>query len=172
MFNENQAKRWAAEHYKNIVIDDNVVKVIAKYCKENEPKINLALRNNKVNDEIMNEIKVLDEFLRKQYLNVPIVVFRLVNFNPFKDNNVFTEKGFMSTSLVNSDAINCIHNYAYRLRIYLPSGTRGFYVNFISCREDEYEFLLPRETTIHYLKDYLAKDGKHEFECYLDMKKL
>lgn len=165
-FNKKQAEKWAVKNYKSIEIPENVMTVIAEYCKENEPIVNHKLRINLVTDEVMGKIQILDEFLDSYSIDQSIVVFRLINFNPFLEGNKYTEKGFMSTSLVNGD-INVIHNHEYRLKIHLSKGTKGFYVDYISCREGEYEFLLPRKTTITYINDYLTKDNRHEIECYV-----
>jgi len=166
VFDKIKAKKWTDEKYKDADIDNETKKTIAKYCKENEPAVNSALRNGEINNQVAYEIKVLDKFLERYLLDENIVVFRLLNFNPFNDSKKFTEKGFMSTSLVNG-YINSIHRHKYRLKIYLPRGAKGFYVNFISCRDGEYEILLPRNVTICYINDYIADDGKHEIECYV-----
>lgn len=168
-FNDKEAKEWAYRRYKDIHIDKNVEEAIYNYCKQDEPRANYVLRNNEKDNEIMKEIKLLNEFLTKYSLNENIVVFRLLNFNPFENGISFTEKGFMSTSLVKKDIL-LSHETDYRLKIYLPEGTKGFYVNFISSRIDEQEFLLPKEVTINYLNEYKSGD-KLEIECYVSVEK-
>lgn len=168
-FKEKEAKEWAYKRYKNVHIDKDVQEVIYKYCKQDEPRANYVLRNNEKDNEIMKEVKLLDEFLTKYSLNENIVVFRLLNFNPFENGISFTEKGFMSTSLIKKDIL-LSHETDYRLKIYLPEGTKGFYVNFISSREDEQEFLLPKGVTINYSNEYRSVD-KLEIECYVSVEK-
>ena len=109
-FREEQAKGWAKEHYRNIVVEENVRRIIATYCKEDNPELNIELRANDTANKLTREIQILNNFLLNNTVQDDIVVYRLVDFNPFKNSKKFGEKGFMSTSLVNGD-INFIHNH-------------------------------------------------------------
>lgn len=164
-FTEESAKEWANTHYKlaSESLSDIGKKIISKYCKDNEPVINKVLRSGNLSMN-MKEINFLDSLVSIKKLPTNIIVYRIISVNIFSCKNTYTEEGYMSTSLVNGD-INHIHRGDYRLKIYLPQKIGGFYVDFISCRHGEYEFLLPRNKTLYKVKSYKAEDGKIEIIC-------
>ncbi|MEK5214655.1 MULTISPECIES: ADP-ribosyltransferase [Psychrobacillus] len=163
---EDEAEQWANQNYKNTEVNNEVMKTIATYCKEDTPTLNLVLRNETEATEINSgEIKSLDQFLQGHRVNENIIVYRTINFNPFKKKRKFIEKGYMSTSLLNNSPAH-VFNYKYRLKIYVPKGTNGFYVNFISCRPGEFEFLLKRNTTLHFIKESKI-ENLNLIECYI-----
>ncbi|MCC0666492.1 ADP-ribosyltransferase, partial [Clostridioides sp. ZZV15-6597] len=129
------------------IISDNFTKetkeVINHYCKQNKPEINRCLRDNKkINEKGNRYINILDKALSNQ-IGENIITYRKVKENPFKDKNIFLEKGYMSTSLIDGD-INQIHTGEYMLKILVPYHCQGFYVDYISSRQGEFEMLLKR----------------------------
>lgn len=167
-FNEVKAKEWAKHNYK-VTSDQLTTKeknAVEKYCKENCPTVNKLLRDSKGIIKNNDEIRILDGIIRKTNLIENIIVYRIVNKDLFINSNIYCEHGFMSTSLVNGD-INSIHRGDYRLKIFLPVNTFGFYANFISCREGEYEYILPRNTSLIKKNSYSTKDEKNEIECII-----
>ncbi len=126
---------------------DNYTKAaISRYCKENHPSINKYLRENKILNEEEKECRdILDNVLSNE-IGENIVVYRKMIGDPFK-GVFFTEKGYMSTSLIDGD-INQIHQGEFMLKILVPANCKGFYVDYISCRNGEYEMLLNRNITL------------------------
>lgn len=129
-------------------LDDNQKSIIHEYCKQNEPKINKELRTkNNLSAESLNVCDALDK-TTSQTINKKIIAYRIITIDPFSDkyigtDNIFTEKGFMSTSIVDGD-INSIHKGQYKLVILIAKSCSGFYVEHISNRRGEYELLLKR----------------------------
>lgn len=78
---------------------------------------------------------------------------------------VFTDKGFMSTSVVNKDGSSS-GKREFMMKITVPEGVKGAYVNEISTYKDEYEFLFDKGTSIvitgyddEYLLAEVIKNG-------------
>lgn len=108
-----------------------------------------------------------------------IVVYRLVNDvfikelirnNKLPDSIPTQEKGFMSTSLL-KDIVNVYSDGdsgLYLLKIYVPKGTVGVYVNTVTRRDEEEILLAPN----NYLRliEYPYYDESYSikiFECQL-----
>lgn len=114
------------------------------------------LRNGADKDRIMRQIDLLSSALADFDLQHNILVYRAEERNrkterELVDNNVFTLKGFTSTSIerrivdINTDCI--------QYQIEVPAGKgRGAYISGFSAFEKEYEFLIQRDTKVKVLR--------------------
>lgn len=148
-FSKDNVNEWIKKYKKESEeLPEYTKKVISHYCKEDQPQINRYLREGKgINDKkSLDYMESLDKVLSKK-IGENIIVYRNIKGNPFMDKLIFTEKGYMSTSLIDG-SISAIHNGKYMLKILVPSSCQGFYVNYISQRNGEYELLLKRNTKL------------------------
>lgn len=143
-FKEEEIKAWTKRYKeKSRTFSADTKDVVSQYCKQDKPKINESLRKGrKLSEQGLLHKEKLDHVLSEK-IGENIVVYRNLTFNPFIENGVFIEKGYMSTSLQDG-VISAVHNGKYMLKILVPSECRGFYVDYISCRHGEYEMLLAR----------------------------
>lgn len=143
-FSENNVDEWIKKYKKiSYELSKETKKVISHYCKEDKPRINIFLRNDKqLNINWERYKNILDKVLSGE-IGENIITYRKVKDNPFQNTNTFLEKGYMSTSLIDGD-INQIHTGEYMLKLLVPFKCEGFYVDYISCRYGEYEMLLKR----------------------------
>ncbi|MBV4426091.1 ADP-ribosyltransferase [Clostridium tyrobutyricum] len=138
-------------------------KVISYYCKEDQPQINRHLREGKeLNEQQLKYMEALDKALSNK-IGKNVIVYRNLKENPFMNKLTFTEKGYMSTSLIDG-SISAIHNGKYMLKILLSSSCQGFYVDFISQRTGEYELLLKRNTKLKKL-GYINQNDRMLILC-------
>jgi hypothetical protein len=157
-FSEENVSVWIKKYNKESEeLPDYTKKVVSNYCKEDQPQINRYLREGKeLNEKPLKYIEVLDKALSKK-IGENIIVYRNLKENPFMDKLIFTEKGYMSTSLLDG-SISAIHNGKYILKILVPSSCRGFYVDYISRRTGEYELLLKRSTKLKKIASISQQD--------------
>ena len=190
---ENEAVSWANKYFsdwlpglidKDIRSENNIESAIKNYCGSSHVPVNRMLRSDRCNNieykEYLEGIDILKNEINKYELQDNILVYRFVTSNFLKSlcnskiprkNQMITDKGFMSTSLLYSSMNNfrqhrkcdCV------LAIRLPKGTKGVYTGFLSHSLKEFEFILAPNTTIKILKKHLLKnrDGLIEFECIL-----
>lgn len=152
------------------------------YCGNSYREINEILRFEYNSDKHLYD-KMVD-ILIMTLCSAPkikdnIVVYRLVNDSFIKEligNNKLSdsiptrEKGFMSTSLL-KDIVNIYSDGGsglYLLKIYVPKGTVGIYVNTVTRRDEEEILLAPN----NYLRliEYPYYDEGYSikiFECQL-----
>ena len=152
------------------------------YCGESYREINELLRLEHISDKHLYG-KMVD-ILIMTLCSAPkikdnIVVYRVVNDAFIKEligNNKLSgsiptrEKGFMSTSLL-KDIVNIYSDEGsglYLLKIYVPKGTVGIYVNTVTRRDEEEILLAPN----NYLRliEYPYYDESYSikiFECQL-----
>lgn len=124
------------------------------------------------------QIDILVEEINKHELPEDIVVYRYTHKRLFrhlfkdlkvKAGNMFTDKGFMSTTLVpelirefaRSHRYNCI------LKLYLPKGTKGAYLKFDKSILNEQEILLPPNSKFKLLRKYFSFKYGMVYECEL-----
>lgn len=126
---------------------------LEKYCKPEKPLINIKLRNNlKLDVDDKKLIKLLDSLIRNFKIENNIIVYRGLDKDVFDNQNtVFVEKGYLSTSLV-KEAIWFSHNKKYWYKILIPKGTFGFCPQVYTCRDIEYELILPRGAKLQLIK--------------------
>ncbi len=150
-FNEKNVGEWIQKYKKESEeLPIYTKEVISHYCKEDHPQINTYLREGKeLNENQLMYMESLDKALSNK-IGENLVVYRNLKGNPFINKLAFTEKGYMSTSLLDG-SISAIHNGKYMLKILLPSSCQGFYVDFISQRTGEYELLLKRNIKLKKL---------------------
>lgn len=133
----------------------NMISPIERYCGYTFRHINAYLRNNI--DTENNSYREASDFLSFVLCSAPripcnVVVYRLVCdefIEKLIENNKCNpptptlEKGFMSTSLTQDIVKQPEHYSAERnlLKIFVPKGTMGIYVNNI-CHRNEEEILL------------------------------
>ncbi len=190
-----EATQWGEEHYSewglkykenvgvyNKFLDSSFAETIEYYCGWSYRGINNYLRNGV--DEEDNHYREMADILCLHLVSAPripcdIVVYRVVgdNFidrliecNKYDIYECIHEKGFMSTSLIESiakmdDAYKSGKNL---LKIFVPGGTVGLYVNSV-CERNEQEILLAPNTFLGLLSyPYYKKSlDKKVFECIL-----
>ena len=152
------------------------------YCGYSYREINEFLRFGDCSDKKLYE--KISDILIMTLCSAPkipndIVVYRVVNDvfikelirnNKLPDSITTQEKGFMSTSLL-KDIVNVYSDGGsglYLLKIYVPKGTVGIYVNTVTRRDEEEIFLAPS----NYLRliEYPYYDESYSvkiFECQL-----
>ena len=150
----------------NYITYNNILRGFEEYS-ENERKENLK------------EIDIINKSISKFKLNDEIVVWRFTHkdffetlFEDFKvkKENTFTEKAFMSTTLIPSLLLEFAKKNKYNclLKLYLPRGTKGAYLKFNNTLLNEEEFLLPFGATF-VLKNryYDFRFRKWVYKCSL-----
>lgn len=193
---EEEAKRWAEENYgqwlKDIQITEysynskNINDLLYGYTGNMYQIYNPMLRgwgkyDNKEIVEYSQKINIINNEISKINLKENIVVWRYTHKKLFKllfENHkikvgqTFTDKAFMDTTLVaellHSFAFD--HKYNCLLKLYLPKGTKGVYIDFYDKDSilNECEFLLPTNATFMLKKKgFSFRYMKKVYECYL-----
>lgn len=192
--NKEEAQTWGLKHYKNwsdeykrvMQMSTSAMKCsmcdmpIECYCGYSYQQINEFLRYEKDNSN--HTYRELADILSVVLCSAPripnnLVLYRMVNdefinmlIKKNKEAIPIQEKGFMSTSLLKSIA-NETEPYASHnnlMRIFVPKGTIGVYVNAVTSRSEEEMLLFPNMYL--GLASYPHKDkdtGKMLFECQL-----
>ena len=181
-------KKWAEEYKTNLFNLEQIFKshgyhAIEQYCGFDYNKINSILWKEELNSAsdcykiIINTLVISIVLAPKVPEN--IVVYRGVlnsyidELKSYKKKDFWKRnKGFLSTSLINDFALD--HGYEAILRIYLPKGTYGVYVNNIVGRPKEQEMLFLPNAYIKLLdnrrifKEKIIKDIKYPvYDCIL-----
>lgn len=197
-FNNNEdSEKWGTKHYsewakqykKTMIKAKNVVKTslytntIECYCGYSHKGINEFLRYQIDNeDNHYREMADILSIILSAAPTIPcdIVLYRMVNddfINMLISHNKkdkptpIQEKGFMSTSLLKSIA-NESEPYAATnnlLKIFVPKGTVGIYVNAVGNKRSEEEMLLFPNMYLGLIS-YPYKDmdtSKTIYECKL-----
>lgn len=140
---------------------------IYNYTDKGYEDINTLLRYNVVNSiseeksKLEHNIKLIDEALEKSILHEPLQIYRAVDSSIFywdKDiselnGTIFNDKAFMSsTPTLDSESLT----QDTLLIITVPKGIgNGAYINNLSkYKNQEYEFLLPRNRRFKIVKAY------------------
>lgn len=109
--------------------------------------------NKKQANIYSKDIETIKNEISKFELYENIIVYRYTYKTHFKKlfenstpkvGEIFIEKGFASTTLVKSllEDFAKKHRYKCLLKMYLPKGTKGVYIKFNDCLNEQ-EFLLP-----------------------------
>ncbi|PHG62858.1 ADP-ribosyltransferase [Bacillus toyonensis] len=141
--------------------------------------------NGDIDNELEKKIKSLDSALKTSPVQESVTVYRRMgateygmeltdasynfdnpeNIQKFREKWMYTIKenpGFLSTTLV-SDGADSLSPRKLILRLYVPDGTEGAYVNFTGSEfGGEYEFLINKGYSyiIDDITDEIGDDGK------------
>jgi hypothetical protein len=128
--------------------------------------------------EYSRDIAIIAKEISKFELQDNIIVYRYTNrkwfgylFQGLKPRlgKMFTDKGFMSTTLVPQLLKEFAKNHRYNciLKLYLPKGTKGAYLKFDNSILNEQEFLLPLNSTFRLIRKRLSLKYGMVYECEL-----
>lgn len=158
VFAENELDKMKLEAFE--------YKWFSYYCGGNWGKaINQILRygystyefNKK---DLVDMQKTMDSRLNKSYIPENIVGYRFLNYKDLcksvKKSNIklgmiLEDKGYMGIGLVKKTLQNEFGNYDTVLKIMIPKGVNGLYLDLISNRKEEQEVLFSRGTKIKVL---------------------
>lgn len=125
-------------------------------------------------------VEMMNDVFCKYPTKDDMVLWRFIDtrkgtFKPFGNflKKNLTEKGFLScasvlkTSMQSNDFDHC----DLVMKIFVPKGTPSFYVDYISKRSNEKEWLFPPETTLKQVSRPKKFFGKQIVECYLEVDK-
>lgn len=136
------------EEYKN----SNFALLLEQYCKSENPPINKKLRKKlELTTDDKKLIKLLDSLIRHFRIGDNIIVYRGLDIDIFEYKNIIIENGYLSTSLV-KEAVFFSHNEKYLYKIFVPKGNFGFCPQIFTCRNIEYELILPRESKLQLIR--------------------
>lgn len=194
---EEECKEWGNRYYSNFgnkykedmlsakkvgFHSNSETSAIEHYCGHSYKGINQYLRNGvDSGEEIYYKMASILIMAMCSAPKIPedIVVYRMVNkvfIDELTNNNKFVElkalqeKGFMSTSLLRdiSNIYSSDNTGLYLLKIYVPKGTIGIYVNSVVSRDEEEILIAPNY--VLRLVDYPYYDESNSikiFECQL-----
>lgn len=192
----DECKKWGnyyscwANRYKDVMLLVEKIKnnhsietsTIECYCGYSFREVNEFLRfgyhsNKQLYDKMVDILimllcsapKIKDDIVVYRVVD-DVFIKELIGKNKLKDSIGTREKGFMSTSLL-KNIVNIYSNGGsglYLLKIYVPKGTVGIYVNTVTRRNEEEILLAPN----NYLRliEYPYYDKKFSvkiFECQL-----
>lgn len=191
-FTEDETREWGKKYYgewannykkqmrlaKGYTKDEYVLQSIERYCGYNYKQINEGLRNGF--DSSGSMYRTLANVLAMVLCSAPripsdIVLYRIIDVETMKgilkDNEQYRlskQKGFLSTSLLKT-IVNSGELYArgdVLLKLYVPKGIVGVYVNEVTCRSEE-EVLLPPGLYIKLLGEPYKDESfnKTVYEC-------
>lgn len=130
------------------------IRAIKKYTKNsgdpNDDKffarLNAMLRGDISQNENLNYYSdLISDSISKFELKHDIVCYRAIEFNPyvdFKIGDIFIEPQFTSTSIVKSKALN----KPFILKINVPKGSQGAYIESISQYPAQREFIIDKDS--------------------------
>lgn len=136
---------------------------IEQYCGEAFREINLALWSGKA---LLNQYDEMESLLRNiissaPHIPEPLIAYRLENSNvltlvdaSLKTGKPFEYKSYMSTSLLTDIMTWTTATFSDRnalLKLYIPEGTPGIYVDDIHNREES-ELILQRGLKVRVLR--------------------
>lgn len=186
---DKEASQWAIDYFGSWIkgIEDdkgNIGKLIYNYSGGMNILYNDFLRGyNRIEKEQIPEysrnISIMAKEISKFSLEENIIVYRYTHKVLFrklfesskpKIGKTFTEKGFMSTTLV-ADLLRQFakeHKYNCILKLYLPKGTKGAYISGGKIKLHEQEFVLPPNATFKLIrKNFSFKYFMCIYECEL-----
>lgn len=183
-FAEDETKRWASENYgdwldkiqinKYNYTSKNVNDLLYGYSGNMDKIYNQMLRgkinyNKKDTQRYTRNTNKINNAISKLKLKENIQVWRwtskvefkkLFKNTKIKKGDTFTDKAFMSTALVADLLENFAKSRKYDclLKLYLPKGTKGAYIDFYDKYHmlNECEFLLPTNTSFVFRKNTLV----------------
>lgn len=197
---KEEATEWGIKHYKEwgynykyflckmkesslFNYSDIKINPIEYYAGHAYHQINNYKRHS--NQDISLNMKINAEVLSLALLSAPpipedIIVYRMVTLedleklihaNKATSHHYYYEKGFMSTSLTKDIALHDEYNDRLVLKIYVPRGKYGIFVDAIAIR-GEYELLLQNNLYIRLCgkpyKDYDINKRIHECEISIN----
>ena len=170
--NDESAKNWGRRYYKDFSSKykeynqqlakfdhmHNSSKCVEYFCGHGYREMNNYLRNDTINAAAKSYTEALTfTLLLAPPIPEDIVVYRLVcpEFIEalIKSNSQIIEKGFLSSGMLTSITELNEHyaDYDDMLRLYVPKGIRGLYVNEIAPRQENEIILIPN-THIRLIK--------------------
>ncbi len=185
-YTSQEADNWGLEHFgswnRDMRLNKNdVSQLLFNYAGNMSIIYNLFLRGYKdLTEEEVKEYSrdtyIIANEIRKFELKENIIVYRYTSnalfkllFDTKKPNvgQVFEDKGFMSTTLVQNQLKDFAktHNYNCLLKLYLPVGTKGVYIKFSLL--NECEFLLPPNSKFRLIRKYWNLSFQRVYECEL-----
>lgn len=135
------------------LLTDKQIMLIRKYTYNSGDKkpnrfferLNAMLRGDIAEDKKLREYAdIISEALRKNKVRHDLLCYRNIEFNPYANyevGKVFVEEQFISTSIVESAALN----KSFKMIFLVPQGSRGAYIESISKYPEQREFLLDKK---------------------------
>jgi len=190
---DDEAIEWAMHYFgtwvkdiqanKNNEDENSIASLLYGYTGCMNILYNKYLRGYNVFDEeeieeYSKNTKIIAKEISKLELQENIIVYRYTHKNLFKllfesskpmIGKTFTDKGFMSTTLV-ADLLKKFakeHRYNCVLKLYLPKGTKGAYISFKNSLLNEQEFLLPPNSKFILIRKYFSLKYGRVYECKL-----
>lgn len=183
-FNKSkEAENWAKKHYQKIINTKNItnIKTVLFYTGSNARKWNQVMRRSpSIEDEKFIErakeefaadgeqlsyIKCLYQITKTNEIPENIILYRytkkehiksLCKNKKIKENKIYQDKAFTSTTLVKNNLIQFAkeHEYDCLLRIYTPKGAKGIYSTIKKKIQklDEQEVILKPLTKFEIIK--------------------
>lgn len=193
---EEDVDKWTNENYgewleklqrEDYSYDSNdITDLLYYYTGSMNDILNKLLRGYLVSEldedelnDFTNKINIINTEISNFKLKENIIVWRytykgfferLFESNKIKVGRVFIEKSFMSTTLLpkNLEEFALSNHYDTLLKIYLPKGTNGAYVDFEKDGLNEREFLLPKGCKFKLKKKKFRLRWPHYvYECEL-----
>lgn len=175
---EEEVEQWAEDNYgawlkrlkknKYDIFSHDIADILNFYTGNMNLIFNRFLRgrikcNKKESNDYNSKINIINKEISRFETAENIVVWRYTDKRFFqslfenrrvKVGTIFTEKGFMSTTLMPEKLESFAENHHYNLllKIYLPEGTKGAYIDFENDGLDENEFLLPSGCQFRLIK--------------------
>lgn len=118
--------------------------------------VNAALRRRTSLTELQSTIDELDKLMKKNKTSDTMTVYRGLSLNKnLKPNMQITDKAYASTSLDRGIGLEFVKEASgqkpYLLEITVPKGSKGVFLGEVTKNpvwREEFEFLLPRSTTL------------------------
>lgn len=135
------------------LLSDKQIMLIRKYTYNSGDKkpnrfferLNAMLRGDIAEDKKLREYAdIISEALGKNKMRHDLLCYRNIEFNPYANyevGKVFVEEQFISTSIVESAALN----KSFKMIFLVPKGSRGAYIESISKYPEQREFLLDKK---------------------------
>lgn len=174
---------WADEYVSKTrlasKLSNGSFSLIERYCGWSYREINGCLRELYwgVSKSLAQEMAHILTLCLCDAPRIPenIIVFRMVCdtfanrlFYDNKHDLATYEKGFMSTSLLDTIAINREHSHHHHLlKIYVPKGTVGVYVNPVTSRTEQEILIAPNRRLAMIDYPHKGEHGKYVTECML-----
>lgn len=184
----NNYAAWSTKYKQNMRIAAEIegrntaypFATIERYCGYEYRQINNYLRGC-FDDELFAVYKEMSHILTMLICDAPtisnnIVVYRMACdefidhlYQQNKNGKPAVEKGFMSTGLLENIAEQSdpYAEHKHILKIYVPKGTPGIYVNSIAKRSEQEILIAPNRFLGMINYPHVEKNGKTMIECKL-----
>lgn len=169
-----QAK--TTEKKEKLIKEEKAYTAITYYCGGNTGQTaNTYCRNNGLlyggikEEYVTNFIRELDAALRDGEIPEDITAYRFISYEDLKHaqkkqllpGSVITDKGYMGVGLVKNSLRQEHNHYDTTLKIYIPKGAKGTYLELISGRPEEQEILFQRGAKLRML--WNIKIGRNRY---------